>query len=820
MRKPWDSVKLKILLGYFSLAGIAAFTVWLIYSEVNVYTDSDSRMTRLNSKILYFTSVLTNLYQAEALERSYSQTGSTVHYRNYEKLMNEIFLQFDTLSRLTDNPAERVHNDSIVNLLEKKRANLKELSLLKKSSSDDMYARAMDRFNINKDSINALLNIKTIITDKSESTFVEQKKKNFFERLRYAFNPGNDSIFSINKQQIIQTDTIINEFNTADSVIQFLTSIMLDIKKENENSELQLARKQKEVLANDRTITVQLRQMLSLFEKDIFINSLRELNTLQERIRMTTGYLIALGVLALVIIILFIILILKDITRSQRYRYELEIAKAYSDTLLKSKEQIMLSITHDIKSPLASVMGYARLMNEADNRDKRQLYLDYINKSGDHILKLVTDLVDLTRLETGKLKFEYKGFNLYELVNDSFSSFYPEASARNLDFTLKFDIPPENEYYNDPVRIKQVIGNIISNAIKYTHSGSVMVHVTSEKINPKSEKVIFKVHDTGIGISEEHSRIIFNEFTRVSDEYDGAGLGLSISRRIVALLDGDITLESEPGKGSLFTIALPLLIHAKELSAPVHASENTPKKRVLLIDDDLVFLNMTAELLAKSGFIVDHCTSAMDAVSGKYQPDIIITDLQMPMMNGMDVISYLQRKSGKMVPVILLTGTDSPDTGDALFSAILKKSVTPDELISVIENVIKKVDAHLITPDPAAAKTGIYRYSLDQIRQFALDDHESVQRILTSFAESSYENLIVFDKYIRERDRKLMADLAHKMIAMYRQLDARKIVDMLRKIEREYESMSEDEWLQLTGEALNRIGEFINVFCEEQGIVV
>lgn len=825
MRKPWDTVKIKILLGYFFLVGIAAFTVWLIYSEILLYTDNESRMTRLNNKILYFNTVLTNLYQAEALERSYSQTGNPVYFSNYEKLMDDIYMQFDSLSRFSVNPEEKLHTDSIRVLLNNKRKNLKELAVIRKSkTSDDLYDRAMDQFNINKDSINALLNIRTIVTDKSESTYVEQKQRNFFERLKYAFNPKDpvDSIVQVNRSQVIQTDTIINPINPADTVIQFLTAIIEDIRKENKDSELQLARKQREVLAQDRTITLQLRQMLSIYERDIIVNSLFELNNLQDRIRMTTWYLVALGGLALLIIVFFIVLILKDITRSQRYRNELEQAKAYSDSLLKSKEQIMLSITHDIKSPLASVMGYARLLSETGANDKKDQYLESINKSGDHILKLISDLVDLTRLETGKLKFEYSAFNLYELMLETCSEFYPLASSKNLDFRLDYHVSGYKEYYSDTVRVKQILGNIISNAIKYTEQGSVYITVTEESSDHRTDVIKFEIKDTGIGISEEDSRVIFNEFTRVSDKYDGAGLGLSIAHKLVSLMRGEISLESKPGEGSLFTIRLPLEINKmprnkddeqSKVIFPEHA-------KIMLIDDDVVFLEMTAEVIEKTGMKVRKCNSVLHAIqtSEEFKPDLIITDLRMPGLNGMDLLTYMQRKSGRMIPVILLTGQDSPDTGGIVFSDIIKKPFNPEDLLNSIHKVTgrKLRFEHLKQAEPS--DSGLNKYSLDQIRQFALDDRESMKRILVSFAESSYENLIFFDKYITDKNRKALSELAHKMIAMFRQLEAYSIVSLLSRIERDYHSMKDDEWLNLTRDTLAKTAKFVNAFCEEQKI--
>jgi len=567
--------------------------------------------------------------------------------------------------------------------------------------------------------------------------------------------------------------------------------------------------------------------MLTIFEKDIFVNSLLELNTLQERIRLTTWYLVSLGILALVVIIFFLVLILKDITRSQRYRSELEQAKAYSDSLLKSKEQIMLSITHDIKSPLASVVGYARLMSETENKDRKEIYLTNINKSSDHILKLISDLVDLTRLETGKLKFDYTHFNLYELVNDSCSGFYPLASSKQLDFRFEYHLPENAHYYSDPVRLKQVLGNIISNAVKYTDTGSVNVSVKSEGSRGNSDLIRFDITDTGIGISEGDRGTIFNEFTRISDrkKYEGAGLGLSIAHRIITLLKGEIAVESEPGKGSRFAIRLPLepsfssstLEHNKDQEYTIN------RMKILAIDDDDVFLDLISEIIEKSGMQVHKCNSALQAIQvvDSFEPDLILTDLQMPTMNGMDMLAYIQRKTGKLIPVILITGQDSPDTGGIVFSDVLKKPFSPDELLNSINHVIRRKDIVIrerYSSSGKSAANNFYDYNLDQIRQFTLDDPDSMQRILTSFAESSYENLILFNKYIKDKDRKQLSELAHKMLAMFRQLEAKPIVDLLLKIERDYQKMNEEGWSQIGQETVNLIGQFINMFCEEQKI--
>jgi DNA-binding response OmpR family regulator/nitrogen-specific signal transduction histidine kinase len=533
--------------------------------------------------------------------------------------------------------------------------------------------------------------------------------------------------------------------------------------------------------------------------------------------------------LALIVIGIFLVLILKDITKSQHYRYELEQAKAYSDSLLKSKEQFMLSITHDIKSPIASVTGYARLMQETDNQLKKKKYLENINKSAEHILKLISDLVDLTRLETGKLKIENVTFRLTSLINDIYSEFYPLAESKNLDFSVQIQIPEESFYISDPLRIKQVLGNIVSNAIKYTDTGNVKFIITRDETDGNIQTLNFNIIDTGIGISQQDGKVIFNEFTRIRNEngkqYEGVGLGLSISRKIIQLLHGSLSFTSTPGKGSHFTVSLPLektsppVIEPIEKSAPI-LTDNS-KKTIILIDDDLIFLQMTAEIIQNAGIQVYMCNSAIHAIHliEELTPDLIITDIQMPNMNGLDLLAYIQRKTGYYIPVIAVTGQESPDIEGVKLSACLKKPFLPDDLLHQIELALRtKRPEHL---KRLSQRNAQYGYNLNQIRQFVRDDVESMNKILISFVETSHEHVSLFDKYIIHNDRKSLSELAHKMLAMFRQLEARTIVNPLAALENAPGSvMSDEEWADLGKQTASRIEEFLDVFCEEQGILI
>lgn len=843
MKKSWEPVKVKVLTGYFLLVGIVAFAVWIIYTEILPFYKNQHESDLLNSKILSVNALLANLYQAEALERNYALTGNWEHYMNYARLMDTIYFQIDSLTRLSTNPFQNIHSDSIRNLLDKKRVNLRELVAIKKTgSSKDLYERAMNRITYSSDSIAYFLSLYKTVTDNRDSTYVQQKRKKFFKRLIYAFAPqeNSDSALQVNTHHSVQIDSIINNFSPADSVTQLLAVIMQDIHKESLKIEQQLAEKERDVLANNRTISQQLHQMLSIFENDAFENSYKELYAIQAKNRQTTWIMVSLGILAFLIIIVFLILILKDISRSQHYRLELERARAYSDSLLKSKERFMLSITHDIKSPLASVIGYARLMNNDVEQKKRDFYLESINKSGEQIMRLINGLVDLIRLESGKFKIERTPFNLKTLVNELVAGFGPIASSKGLNLRLEFNASATADYLGDTVRLKQVLGNLISNALKFTEKGEVLIRVSLIESIKSGDIISFDVIDTGPGISESDSRIIFDEFSQIAGKqgkrYEGAGLGLTISRHLVALLHGTIGLESKIGVGSHFTVQLPLercnrslsLVKESIISGPAFNLEN---KSVLLIDDDEAFLKLLTEVLQQARMKVNHCNHPSKVLPAlEFNPvDLIITDIRMPTMTGISLLAHIQWKTGGQIPVIALTGEQSSETIDYSglgFAASLNKPFLPEELLETIHNVLLRksqngIKRHALNSYHKNNGTPENSYSLNQIRRFAADDPKSLNQILVSFVETSYENLALFRNYLAEKNQESMGDLIHKILTMFRQLEADHVINALIKLESGGSNpLVDEDWYEQGKEALSRMEHFIDLICVEQGIVI
>ena len=836
MRNFLESVKIKVFVGYITLVLLASLIIWAIYSEILQFSGNKVDFNPSNNKFIYVNKILTNLYQAEGLERNYSQTGQIKHYQDYLDLMNTISLQIDTLGLMVNNPVQQIHTDSIKKLLKIKQQDLRDLYAIKKmNSSAARYQQGLKKIPLVRDTIDHYSKVYKKIINNRDSIYIKQKKKKFLERLADVFSSRKkvDSNLRVIASQSVKLDSLLVKTNPADSIAGFITSIMTEIRNEGVVVERRLKQKEQEVLVNDLTITMQLRQMLSDIEKEELFNSFQKVREQQSRVEKATFLIIVVGSFALVVLVFFLVNTLKDITRSQHYRRNLEEAKAYSESLLKSKEQFMLSLTHDLKSPLNSIIGFTGLMEDDDKEvsPRHQKYLQNINRASRHILKLINDLLDLARLGTGKLAIDRIPFNLSYLVEDIVEGFRPQAQVNKIDLQLEMNIQPTVIYLSDPVRITQILSNLISNALKFTDEGEVVVRVSSNGSSEKTDWVQMDVIDTGIGISQENSQRIFEEFTRVAmdkKQYEGAGLGLTITQKIVNLLQGTINLESKPGKGSHFTISLPLekdeqvageiVKKIKGKREILKADVNITGKQIWLIDDDQTLLEMTSMILKAAGAEVRLFSDPLKAISSFKRGcvDLLITDLQMPKMNGIEVLKQIQEKNGGPITAIAISGVDDPQNKFPDFSAFIQKPFEAQALINAVlgqQTVTAEVEK---TVPPENSKNG---YNLEQFAAFAAGDPDSLRQILLSFVNSGRQNTLLFKQAIHEENVYAVSELSHKMLTLFRQLQANGIVELLAQLEQKsFEKIGHQHYLYMAKSALRKIEEILQVIQEKENV--
>ena len=522
---------------------------------------------------------------------------------------------------------------------------------------------------------------------------------------------------------------------------------------------------------------------------------------------------IAAGAVALSVI--FLVMIWRDVTRSNRYRRQLEEANRFAEELLASREKLMLAITHDFKAPLGSIMGYADLLSRLTVDGRQRFYLDNMKTSSEHLLKLVTDLLDFHRLDLHKAEINRVTFHPARLLEEIYVSFEPLTSAKGL--SLKCEIDPElkGTFISDPLRLRQIVNNLLSNAVKFTSEGGITL---TASFVPKGDSVFSGNHlklsviDTGKGMEPGDRERIFQEFTRLpgAQGEEGFGLGLSIVRMLVQLLEGRIEVDSVLGKGSTFTLRVPLYPVALNDTSEVNEQNNanssslpaqTPALHILLIDDDRIQLTLTSAMLAQSGITSVSCLQLDELLEALRTDtfDVLLTDVQMPAMNGFDLLNLLRASNipqAKTIPVIAVTARSDMQREEFLkhgFAGSLHKPFMVNELFAELD--IEKRETGLVTPQNhvemdavqtdriATEAVPVSALNFSALTAFSGDDPDAAKSILESFVTETRLNADRLRQALDAEDTDGIAAMGHKMLPLFTLLGADELVALLKELE-------------------------------------
>ena len=475
-----------------------------------------------------------------------------------------------------------------------------------------------------------------------------RQKKGFFKRLREAFSPPEpDSSIQVKSSVEYIVDTLEEAYNPVDSLQARLREV---VRREREVNTVISRRKQRLQAVNAR-LTARIDSLLKQYEEET-LQQVRADAKRRKELRQNSARTVgAIAVGAVLLAAFFAIVIGRDIARNNRYRRELEEARRKAEDLLAVREQLMLAITHDFKAPLGSIIGYADLLSRLTVDGRQRFYLDNMKQSSQHLLRLVTDLLDFHRLDLHKAEVHRVPFHPARLLEEICTSFRPLTSDKGLELHCRLAPELSAAYVCDPQRLRQIVNNLLSNAVKFTGRGSVTLSATYG-----DGHLVVSVADTGCGMNPEDRERIFQEFTRLpgAQGQEGFGLGLSIVRMLVQLLGGTIDVESEPGKGSTFTVRIPML---RTQEAAVEEAEPVPEDFpaagaccLLLIDDDRIQLTLTSAMLKQQGIASVTCLQVdelLDALrAGGF--DALLTDVQMPAMNGFELLRLLRACTSRL----------------------------------------------------------------------------------------------------------------------------------------------------------------------------
>jgi signal transduction histidine kinase/ligand-binding sensor domain-containing protein/DNA-binding response OmpR family regulator len=384
--------------------------------------------------------------------------------------------------------------------------------------------------------------------------------------------------------------------------------------------------------------------------------------------------------------------------QEQKAKEEAEKARAEAEKANLAKSTFLATMSHEIRTPMNGVLGMASLLAETRLDADQREYTDAILNSGESLLTVINDILDFSKIESGNLELDSQDFELRKCIEDVFDLFSPKTANSKIDLIYQIDDNVPATLYADGSRLRQVLVNIIGNAVKFTHKGEVFVEVTAAPVTETELQVNFVVRDTGIGIPEEQIPNLFKAFNQIDSsitrKYGGSGLGLIISERLIKLMGGTITVQSETGSGSTFKFSI-RCIKGEATTKPtiIPVFNCCEGKKILVVDDNATSLSILKLQLQQCKTIVTAVCSgkeALETIADKRDIDLIITDMQMPDMDGVNLIKQIKALQINC-PVVLLSsfGNDSKKLYPYLFNAVLTKPVKQLHLYHVLESQLK-----------------------------------------------------------------------------------------------------------------------------------
>ena len=777
------------------LAVVIAIATWQVYDNSRLFVALNNASEQLLKRRDVVDSLVCSLLETNNAERSVL-LGEGSEWPHFNRSVATSEQMAKQLKPFIADQGQRQRIDTLVELIHMKRENTKRVAqLMAFDNRDAFYRDKVQALQSGRDSVVIHSKLYGQHGQREKVYEIIKSKRGFFRRLGDAFRRQHaDTVGVTNILHATKADSTAQRINIADSVANILTDIQNEEQKQNSRQQENVAAR----LNRLQRVSLQLSQRTGLLlehiqreEKNALQKALG--HAMQSRHKMVVRIAI-IGLVAILIAALLVAYILRDIKRERRDRQRIVEAKTETEHIMAQRERLLLTITHDIKAPAASIAGFIELLSEQVSRPKALAYIDSMRHSAIHLQQLVAALLDYHLLESGKAERHDVSFVPQQLAKNCVEEFKPMAAEKGLDITLGTLTPNCGDLWrSDAFRVKQIMSNLIGNAVKYTDRGGVKVEI---KISPRQHLIIY-VSDTGRGMSQADCQRIFDAFTRLPNGQgkEGVGLGLSITREVVQMLGGTITVTSEEGKGSCFTVSLPIKKEEKKQmkdveenvasvetnrssteakEATIEAKEATTRNNdatteinILAVDDDARQLELFKERAQKMGGAernISTTTSASEAIklAEETKPQIMFTDIEMPEMSGKDMLKHVKNSDMSTVAMTAHDPSIMTSLKKAGFSTCLFKPFNAATLAATLAQ---------ITRLPLSVKTAEQKASFfAPLTAFAEGDTEAEREILTQVGESIKEYRLMLEQGLKSNDEELQRDsisrAAHKAMPL------------------------------------------------------
>lgn len=747
---------LKVTLGYAFL--ILSLGTALAY--IARFARSASRVSRAEAAAVEHRSAVnaltSALLEASAASESVVSVGESA-LPHYNRAARHTEAALQRLQQLNTDSLQRLRLDSLAELLAQKRTAtllLLEAARREKSGAEQLEKRVND-LKAGRDSITLPgKSAPAEVLERSRQVVVERTKPRFFARLGDAFRRAkNDTTFISQTERLTQADSLPSQVNISDTVAGILSEVNAEINRADTRGARRLRHHRQALSKAGHALTQRLTSLIATIEANERQTILLAETADRRERRVEALKMGTLAAATTIFAAILFIMVWRDLSRAKRYRENLESALRGNEALMKSREQLLLTISHDIKAPVGAIIGYLDLMAEKPKApavppvqapaDAAFSPLAAIRSAAAHLLRLVQSLLEYHKLEAGALSLNERPFRLKEMLRETAEGFRPAAAAKHLGFTV--NISPALGYVAcaDDFRLRQIIENVISNAVKYTAHGEISF--TAEV--PRTGFMKIAVADTGCGLTPAEARRAFTPYARMagSEGTEGTGLGLTITQSLVSLMNGEIAVYSRKDEGTKVVLSLPVpqseeapadpapeaavaeaeraplppVAACPAIEAPMPGGAAADAPLVALIDDSplqlrlsqAVLLNVDAEVRPRLQAFTDAEALLAEIERRQAQGEApfaaVFTDIEMPSLGGFELLRRIRARHGlEALPVVAATAhADLPAEHflKAGFTAVLFKPFARNDAQAVLSQIFRQSAAAVGAPPMAGA---------------------------------------------------------------------------------------------------------------------
>lgn len=482
----------------------------------------------------------------------------------------------------------------------------------------------------------------------------------------------------------------------------------------------------------------------------------------------------ALTLLAISAILILGTIIILHLLRNNRLINELELSREKADKAANIKEQFLANMSHEIRTPVNSIIGFTNLLQKTNLVNDQQQFVSYIKTSGENLLHIINDILDISKIDAGMMHFQKEVFNLKDVCYYTEMMFYNDCKNKKINFKYTIENNVPDNIIGDEDRLKQILTNLIGNSIKFTHKGFINLTISVDESNTNLPELIFKVSDSGIGIPKNKLNTIFERFEQADNKttkiYGGTGLGLSIVKKLITLQGGKISVESELDKGSVFTFSIPFQLPAanypvqkekrnQEVTEPATEINFSPGHKILVAED-----NKLNQLLLQYMFkqwnlnftIAQNGQEVIDLLN-KEIFDLVLMDIQMPVMDGYSAAKWIRTELKSNIPIIAMTAYVLQSEKDKCFTYGMNEYFPKP----INEVKLKQLLAKYLTNNTPINTTPYI--SLNYLNEMFGGKPQFISSILKLFIKQYPEDLEHLNKAIENKDIKQVKAIAHNL---------------------------------------------------------